>query len=332
VVDGRTRRVVTRIALKPGIGRVRFAPGGRYGFVPNAAASNVYVFDASTNRLLHTQPVGRGPDQIAFTREFAYVRSAGAVEVTLIRLSTVGGELNTVTFPGGQLTPAEASAKAAAADSIVPTPEGNSVLVANAADRQIYYYTEGMAAPMGNFQNYRRDPRAVLVVDHSLREVRTGVYEAVARLPRGGTYDVALLLDSPRIAHCFEAQAAEDPAVRRERAVALRVEYLDREKPLRAGGDYRLRFRLFDTATNKPKDGLKDVNVLTFLAPGVWQRRDFARGVGDGVYELSINVPQAGVYMIFVESKSQNVSFRQLPHLTLQATETAGASAPTKSQ
>jgi hypothetical protein len=136
---------------------------------------------------------------------------------------------------------------------------------------------------------------------------------------------VALLLDSPRVTHCFEARAVDDPAVRRARVGALRVEYLDRERPLRTGSDYRLRFRLFDTATNKPKDGLKDVQVLTFLAPGIWQKRDYAQGAGEGVYELTLNVPQTGVYLIFVESKSQNVSFRQLPHLTLQATQSADA-------
>ncbi|HYY41937.1 MAG TPA: cytochrome D1 domain-containing protein, partial [Pyrinomonadaceae bacterium] len=250
VVDGRTQQVVTRLALKPGVGRVRFAPGGRYGFVPNPADSNIYIFDASTNRLLHTQPVGKGPDQITFTRDYAYVRSAGAVEVTMIQLSTIGKQLNMVTFPGGQLTPGETRAPASAADAIVPAPEGNSVIIANPADQQLYYYTEGMAAPMGNFQNYRRDPRAVLIADRSLREVRTGVYETVARLPKSGTYDVALLLDSPRVTHCFEAQAVENPAIQHERALALRVEYLDRTKPLRVGNDYKLRFRLFDTTTN----------------------------------------------------------------------------------
>lgn len=332
VVDGRAPKVLARVAVAPGVGRVRFAPGGRYGFAPNASASSVHIFDASANRLLHTRSVGKQPDQIAFTRDYAYVRSAGAVEVSIIRLGTVGGELNVTTFPGGQRAPAEARAPASAADSMAPTPEGNSMLVANAADRQIYYYTEGMAAPMGNFQNYRRDPRAVLVIDRSLREVSAGVYEAVARLPRSGVYDVALLLDSPRVTHCFEAEAAPDPAAKRERAVALRVEYLGREKPLRVGSDYNLRFRLFDTATNKPKDGLDDVRVLTFLSPGVWQRRDFARGVGGGVYELTVNVPEPGFYMFFVESKSQDVAFRQLPYLALQASEKDGAAAPATSK
>ena len=41
----------------------------------------------------------------------------------------------------------------------------------------IYYYSEGMAAPMGNFQNYRRVPRAVKVVDRSLREEARGLLD-----------------------------------------------------------------------------------------------------------------------------------------------------------
>ncbi|HWS88066.1 MAG TPA: hypothetical protein VN282_13935 [Pyrinomonadaceae bacterium] len=39
----------------------------------------------------------------------------------------------------------------------------------------------------------------------------------------------------------------------------------------------------------------------------------------EGVYELEVNVPQDGLYMVFVESRSQGVGFRQLPHLSLQA-------------
>ena len=326
-VDGRAARVVTQIEVAPGVGAVRFAPGGRYGFAPGGANSAVYVFDVSTNRLLHTLKVGTSPDQITFTREFAYVRAAGANEVTMIRLSTVGKEPDLVHFPAGQAAPAESKTAAATGDSIVPTPEGNSVLVANVADRQIYYYTEGMAAPMGNFQNYKREPRAVLIADRSLREVKTGTYERVTRLPKSGTYDVAVLLDSPRVTHCFETSAAENPAALRERATPLSVEYLDKERPLRAGQDYKLRFSLKDAATGGPADGLKDVRVLVFLSPGIWQNRAFAAHAGGGVYELTLNVPQPGLYMIFVESQSRGVSFRQLPYLMLRAT--AGAdSAP----
>ena len=319
VVDGPGGRVLNRIAVKPGVRRVFFTPDGRYGFAPNAVNGDVYIFDAATNQLLHTVSGAPGTDQIAFTRDFAYLRSANTADVSMLRLSTIGKKLELLKFPGGQRPPSESTSPASAATVIVPAPEGNSVLVANIADKQIYYYTEGMAAPMGNFQNYRRDPRAVLVADRSLRETTTGVYETVTRLHAAGNYDVAFLLDTPRIAHCFQATAAANPTVKHERPLSLRIEYLVTDTNVAAGKDYLLRFRLVDTTTNKPRNGLKDVHVLTFLAPGIWQQRDFARNVDDGVYELRINLPEEGVYLVFVESQSQGVPLRALPHLTLRA-------------
>jgi hypothetical protein len=90
---------------------------------------------------------------------------------------------------------------------------------------------------------------------------------------------------------------------------------------LTANHDFLFRFKLIDTATGNPKSDLQDVRVLTFLSPGVWQRRDIAKSIGDGVYELKINVPQTGIYMLFVESSSMGVRYVDLPYLMLQATE-----------
>ena len=191
------------------------------------------------------------------------------------------------------------------------------MLVSNPADKMIYFYSEGMAAPMGNFQNYRRVPRAVRVVDRSLREESRGVYATNVRLPRAGKFDVAFLLDSPRIVHCFEAEAAPNPELKETARAALRIQYLDDAPRARAGEPYKLRFKLMDAAGG-PVGDLKDVRVLFFLSPGIWQKRDFARHAGDGVYELTLTPPQDGVYMVFVEVASRGVAFRQLPHLTLQ--------------
>ena len=131
----------------------------------------------------------------------------------MIRLSTLNGQPDIAKFPGGQNAPEEAAVDASVADVMVPAPEGNSVLLANPADGVIYYYSEGMAAPMGSFQNYRRNPRAVMVVDRSLREVTSGVYTTTTKLPKSGVYDVAFLLDSPRVTHCFSAEAKPNPEV-----------------------------------------------------------------------------------------------------------------------
>jgi hypothetical protein len=324
VVDVHNPQIVTRIQTKPGIRNLRFTPGSRWGFVPNPKENVVYVFDSSTNRLAHTISVDKAPDQVTFTDTFAYVRSTESTEVSMIRLSTLSGQPDVAKFPAGQAAPAEAAMNPSVADVMVPAPEGNSILLANPADGVIYYYSEGMAAPMGSFQNYRRQPRAVMVVDRSLREVTSGVYSTTTKLPKSGIYDVAFLLDSPRITHCFSAEAKPNPDVPREKQVAVRIEYLNKDKQLRVAEDYKLRFKLVDTTTSGAKSDLKDVRVLTMLSSGTWQKRDFASSVGDGVYELDLRVPQTGVYLIFVESKSQGVTFRQLPYLTLQ---TAAANA-----
>lgn len=318
VIGEQSQKAVALIKAKPGLGSVRFAPGGRYGFAVNPKDNTVSIFDSATNRLLHEVKVGKAPDQIIFSNTFAFIRSLGTESVAMIRLATIGTDVEITDFPGGQLAPEKASAPVRA-DSMVLAPEGNSVLLANPADKVIYYYTEGMAAPMGDFQNYRREPRAVLVVDRGLRETKPGLYATTVKLPASGKYDVAFLADSPRIAHCFEAEAAPNPHLKEERQVALRIEHQIKEMKLPVAQDFPLRFKLIESATNKVRDDLRDVRVLTFLASGTWQQRDFAKSVGNGFYEINLNVPQPGVYLVFFESGTMGVRYKDLPHLMLQA-------------
>lgn len=318
VVAASSHKLLATIPTAPGLKTVRFAPGGRWGFAANTLDSTVYIFDASTNRLVHKQEVGEAPDQFAFTDNFAYVRSLGSEQVSAIRLSTVGKQLDVVKFPGGQNPPGAASEFAATADAFVAAPEPGSMILANPADQMVYYYTEGMAAPMGNFQNYQRVPRAVKVIDRSLREETVGVYSTTARLPKAGVYNVSVLLDSPRIVHCFEVAAKSNPAVKEDQPTAFQIDYLNREAPLNASEDYKVRFRLTEVQTKRPV-ALKDVGVLVFLSPGTWQQRQIARSLGDGVYEITINVPETGVYLLFIESPSQHLRYRDLPYLTLHA-------------
>jgi len=320
VIDGESQQVIARMTTIPGARPIRFAPGGRYGFVLNTKQSKLSIFDAASNRILHEVNAGKSPDQIMFSDTFAFVRSLETENVEMLRLATIGKEVDVTEFPGGQIAPGKGSTPVRA-DSIVLAPEGNAVIVANPVDKTLYYYSEGMAAPMGNFQNYRREPMATLVVDRSLREIKPGVYSTTIKLPASGRYDVAFLNDSPKVSHCFEISADANPALKEKQPIALRIEHQVKETSLAVGKDFVFRFKLIDTATGNPKSDLKDVRVLTFLSPGVWQRRDIAKSVGDGVYELKINVPETGVYMLFVESSSMGVRYIDLPYLTLQATE-----------
>jgi len=313
-------QLLTRIKVKPGAHMLRFAPGGRYGFVLNKKESTVSVFDAASNRLLHEVKVGKAPDQVMFSDTFAFIRSLGTESVNMIRLATVGTEIDITEFPGGQGIPGQGSTPVRA-DSIVLAPEGNAVIVANPLDQTLYYYQEGMAAPMGNFQNYRREPLAVKIVDRSLRETAPGVYSTVVKLPASGKYDIAFLTDSPRVAHCFETAADPNPRLKEAPPIALRIEHESYDKPLEAGRDFPLRFKLIETKTNKAKDNLEDVQVLTFLSSGTWQRRDVAKSLGNGMYEINLTLPESGYYKIFVESGSMGVRYKDMPGLTLHAEE-----------
>jgi YVTN family beta-propeller protein len=318
VIDEQNQKTIARMNTRPGARSIRFAPGGRYGFVLNTKESTVNIFDAASNRMLHEVKVGKAPDQIIFSDTFAFVRSLDTELVSMLRLGNIDKEVDITDFPGGQVPPRKGS-EPVHADSIVLAPEGNSVILANPVDKTLYYYTEGMAAPMGNFQNYRREPLAALVVDRSLREIKPGVYSTTIKLPASGHYDVAFLNDSPRVSHCFDLSADANPSLKQEKAVALRIEHQLKDMTLPVGKDFTFRFKLTDTATGNPKSDLKDLRVLTFMSAGGWQRRDFATSVGNGMYEIKLNVPESGVYMVFFESASMGVRYRDLPYLMLHA-------------
>jgi YVTN family beta-propeller protein len=327
-VSGAGHEVVARMKTRRGLRAMRFMPGDRFGFVVNGSNDTVYIFDVSTNRVVYAAPVGPGPDQITFTRDFAYVRSTGSEFVTMINVTALGRadyKVAVTRFPAGQKAPA-ATSLTSLADAVTPAPEAGAVLVANPADRMIYFYTEGMAAPMGSFQNYRREPRALLVLDNSLRETAPGVYTTTVRLTGRGQYDVAFLLDSPRMVNCFDLAVKENPALPKTQAVAVKVEPLTKDEAIRVGETYSLRFRVTDAGTRRPRADLQDMGVLVFLAPGIWQERQWAKSLGDGVYEMRFVPPQEGVYYVYFQVPSLGVQFNQLPQLILQAVKGDAAS------
>jgi hypothetical protein len=182
----------------------------------------------------------------------------------------------------------------------------------------IYFYTEGMAAPMGSFQNYRRDPKALLVLDNGLREAAGGVYTTTVRLADAGNYDVAFLLDSPRMVHCFNLTVAENPDLAQPLA-AIKIVPVTKETSLKVGEPFNLRFKVMDANSNQPKVNIEDVGVLVFLSPGIWQQREAAKPAASGEYEINFVPPEPGVYYVFFQSLSLGFRFSQIPPLTLQA-------------
>jgi len=316
VVDGEHHQVVTRIELEKGIGQVRFAPGGRFALVPNPTNTSLFVLDAAKNRMVQHGEVELGPDQVAFSDELAYVRHQESEIVLTIPLDAIGDEgrpIQVIDFPGGTHPPGKGHPTPAA--SMMQAPGAPAMLLANGEDGAIYYYKEGMAAPMGHFKNYGHRPRAVMVVDRSLTESKPGVYETGIRLRRPGDYELAFFLDTPRIVHCFGLQVAANPE-KANRGPKIVVQPLDRIGVVAEGEPVTLSFRVADRSTDRGIEGLTDLQVLTVLAPGRWHGRQPAEEVGDGVYRLTFTPPMPGAYYVY--AATHGTGFNQNPYQTFR--------------
>lgn len=314
VLDARERRLRGEIAVDSGASQIRFAPGGRFALLPNPQRNRLQVLDSSVNAIVQNADISGGPDQVSFTPLLAYVHRRDSETVQMIaleQLGQAGRPLNVAEFPAGQS--ALGAAPEDGADSIVAAPEGPAVLVANASDKMIYLYREGMAAPAGGFRTYGRKPRAVLVVDHGLREGRRGEYATRMPVAKPGTYDVALFADSPRLAVCFaftQADTEPRPAVPRVVALAPPAE-------LAVGEPAQLRFALLDAAGARRES--PDLHALALLAPGIWQRRSALTARGDGSYELAFTPPQPGMYYVWIESNALGLARRHRQFLIYEA-------------
>lgn len=318
-IDPVRRHTVTMKAA-PGIDRIRFSPDGRLGFIPNRTRNTVEILDAASGRIVQTADIGGQPFEVTFTNQLAYVRRVDSDVVLMLPLAELGkpgADVPAVDFPAGQKS---FGAPTTPADGIVPAPGEAAVLVANAADKSIYYYREGMAAPMGTFGNSGKEPRALLVLNRTLRETKPGVYSTTVRLGRAGAYDFALLVNSPRIVACLDVPVAEDPVLEAKRRPALIIEAVSGNAVVKVGEKVALRVRVLDPVTREPRNGLHDILALVSLAPGVWQQRHLLTPAGNGEYLLEFASPEVGTYHVYLECPSAGLRFNSRNVLIVEAT------------
>lgn len=311
-IDPTEHRVVSTIAIAPGIVALATEPQGRFVVAANQLESQVSIIDTATNSVTATVPVVKDPDQITFTTRSAYIRGIESEKVTLLDLQSLRqGKVTPLDIQIGRKAPSAAAEELGVASMIAPTPEGNAVMVANAPDATLYFYQEGMMAPMGTFSNYKRMPRGILVLDRSLKEIVPGVYRAPITLTKAGRFDVPLLIDQPRVVHCFQVTVEESPE---QKSVASRnrpplVRALFGKESIPAHAPTALQFTLLDATTQQPVAGVKDVQVLLFEPPGTWQQRHWAKEVEAGRYTVTQSFPHAGEYRVMIQSPSQHLRF-----------------------
>ncbi|MDJ0739713.1 MAG: YncE family protein [Gammaproteobacteria bacterium] len=318
VIDPKTLEIRARLQTVPGLGPLRFSKDGRWGVVVNPAENQVFVIDASSDAIAHKINIGKQPFHVSFTRSFAYIRSLGTADVALIPLSELDlEELPPATYiPAGQRPPGLA-ADLSIADSIVPSvKEGAAAYIVNQADGTVHYYMEGMGAPMGAFRNYGHEARAIEIVDRSLAEQAPGVYTGRVKVPVEGTYDIAFMMDTPRFLHCFTTVVEPNPDAKATTA-KLAVEYQIGDRRVAVGERVTVRFRMTNPRTSLPVSDIDDMTVMFYRSDGRGRQVLPAKALGDGVYEVEVAVASASTWYLFVGSSSQELSFSDLPFLSL---------------
>src|SRR5262249_57869520 len=85
------------------------------------------------------------------------------------------------------------------------------------------------------------------------------------------------------------------------------------------GDPRRVRVGLVERGTDTPISDVTDLEVQTFLVPGTWRVLRPARSLGNGIYEMAIELPQPGVYYLHVASRSLRARYNDMPSLVLRA-------------
>lgn len=199
----------TIIHAEPGITKVYFPRDGRLGFVLNPEKGLVHILDVARNQIVQTAGIDKAPMQISFSDQLAYVVRQQSDLIEMIPLDQVGRQdvaVPVVDLPGGPNSLSNGMFSDDWTATIAQTPGQNAVVIASRRDKAIYYYDEGMAAPMGVFSNFGEEPRAVMVIDRSFKESSPGVYETIATVNNAGTYILSIVLDSPQLVECFQIQ------------------------------------------------------------------------------------------------------------------------------
>jgi YVTN family beta-propeller protein len=317
VIDAERREVVSRIETSPGLGPMKFSEDGRWGILVNPQKNETYVIDAATDEVAHTIQIDGKPFAISVTSTFAYVRVLESEHISMINLQELdrGGQVIINKFAAGSFPPGQV-ADISIAEAMVPAAQDAAVLVVSPADATVYYYMEGMNAPMGAFRNYGHKPRAVQIANRALKETSPGIYSATIKVPMAGTYEVAFLNEAPQFLHCFTMEAKVNPAVIHA-SRPLAVEYLSEKRPLRAGEIMTLRFRLYDPGNGEIRAGAADVSVKYFRAPRYGLTVLAAKHVGDGIYEAELPFRTEGAYYVYVSAPSLNADYKDLNYFTI---------------
>ncbi|MFM2056700.1 MAG: hypothetical protein RLY71_1085 [Pseudomonadota bacterium] len=312
VIEPERGRIDTSLDGPQGLSALRADPTGSVVLAVSPSASRVVAIDTARHKLLASGTTTIRADQIGYTARYAYLLGRDSAQVALLDLKSLAegrlasSEVQIFQKPNGSIDAGPS------AELMAPSPEGDGMLIAGQADNALYYYMEGMTGAQGSYQTYRRATRALTVINRSLQETAPGRYTGTLRLERGGHYRIPLLVQNPRVMHCFDIHIDETGATDTGRRFDLgfQVGGANPASAVQVGADTEIRLTLRDAHTGEPVRGVRDLQLMALEMPGLSQQRVFARETPTpGVYSVVLKFWRPGVWRLQAQSVSQGLSF-----------------------
>ena len=312
LLDPTKASVAATMPLTPGVVELGVFDQGRFAFAVNQLQNRVTLIDLAMSAVKGNIDVASKPDHITFSREFAYVRGQGTAHISVINLHEARkGRLQAVSVPMGQHAPQDAPESINVASVMAPSPEGDGVVVANAPDRIIYRYAEGMMAPVGNFSNYKRLARALLILDSSLSEREPGRFVVPTTFDFGGQFDVIVKSLRPAVTACFTVTVDGLPRQTSITSIARTISAkLGPISRLQNGPESAINLLLTDPQ-HHPVFGIRDGVLLAVQQHGTWQRRVPIRELGEGRYEARLSFPEPGEFELLLTIPSHELGYTE---------------------
>jgi hypothetical protein len=127
--------------------------------------------------------------------------------------------------------------------------------------------------------------------------MRNVEYTSNARLPVAGQFSVAMLLDAPRMVHCFDLEIESDDQADAT-ATPVRFDFSGTARTASPRSNHRIRFRLL--SQKGPVSGAQPL-LRYFRAPGADRGTAAVSETAPGEYEAQITLGEAGAWMVHVQ-------------------------------
>ena len=304
---------VRRLPLGHPVADIAIVDEGRYAVA--VGGDRMSMVDLATGTVHARSATVPGAGRLALTQRFVYAVGNDEANADLWALADLRA---------GRVQPARillGSAGVPQGDDhrlrrAIAAADGAGLLVANAADRLIYQYAEGMMAPVGSYSNYQRTPLAIALLDLAPREVAPGRYQVPVRYDTGGMHHLVVSGAGPRFVGCDRvALPMTTGQTQRESVPELKARLVE-DKPL-AGARRRIVVALSEPAAqgrSQPLAQVSDLTLLMFDKRSGWQHRAHLGEIGAagdvaGRYAVEVSVPQGAAYDLFVGSVSRDLPF-----------------------